>query len=364
MGSPAFRSNVREVVALAATCAALVTVAPAAQAGGEHASGSPMGQSDVERARAAYDRGVKANALGDHLAAAKAFAEADALAPTPASLEAALESAMKADDAPLGAELVDRADDRAPDAGLKKTVEAARKRFAGRTGKIKIDCRGETRCLAAVDGAAADARKAIYVAAGPHAVVVQRGDERIDRLVEVRADAIVVVAATIGAGGSAGAGAGGSAGAGAGGSAAAGAGAGGSAAAGAGGSAGAGAGAREGEHGGISRGWFWVGLGVTAVLGGVTIGSGLDAVAKHDTFKSGGCLGGSGEVPRDCGDRASAGKIATTRTNVLLGATAVLAVTTAAIGIFAVRWHDGTQARLTVRTSASSAMAGLEIVTP
>jgi hypothetical protein len=107
-----------------------------------------------------------------------------------------------------------------------------------------------------------------------------------------------------------------------------------------------------------------VGLGVTAVLGGVTVGSGLDAVAKHNRFKDGACLSGSGELPRDCDDRASAGKTATTRTNILLGATAVLAVTTAAIGIFAVRWHDGTQARITIGGSHASAMAGLEIVTP
>jgi hypothetical protein len=104
---------------------------------------------------------------------------------------------------------------------------------------------------------------------------------------------------------------------------------------------------------------------VTAVLGGITVVSGIDAVAKHDRFKADGCgSSGSGEVGVDCGDRASAGKSAQTRTNVFLGATAVLAVTTAAIGIFAVRWHDGTQARLTLGTSRASAMAGLELVTP
>ncbi len=35
--------------------------------------------------------------------------------------------------------------------------------------------------------------KAIYVMAGPHAVVVQKGEERVERLVEVRADATVSV---------------------------------------------------------------------------------------------------------------------------------------------------------------------------
>jgi hypothetical protein len=333
-------------------CVAVVAVvagvvAPTSASAGENGANALP---DVDRARAAYDRGVRANAAGDHAGAARAFAEADALAPQPASLEAALESAMKADDALLGAELVDRADGRSPDAGLRLTLEAARRRFAKRTGKIKIECRGEARCLAAVDGAAADARKPIYVAAGPHAVVVQRGDERIERLVEVRADGVVVVSTVTTAptgtivppSGPTGPSA-----------------------------------ASEPttpatppkrsneEAHGISRGWFFAGLGVTAVLGGVTVVSGLDAVSKHNRFKTGNCAaGGAGELPVDCGEMSDAGKRAQTRTNVLLGATAVLAVTTVAIGLFAVRWRDGTQARLTFGTSRASAMAGLEVVTP
>ncbi|MEA2747099.1 MAG: hypothetical protein QOI41_1242 [Myxococcales bacterium] len=330
-------------VALASAVCVLLVDSPAFA--GEN--GPNAAEPGVDRARAAYDRGVRAHALGDHAGAARAFAEADALAPKAASLEAALESAMKADDAVLGAELVERADGRAPDAGLRTTLEAARRRFAGRTGKIRIDCAGEARCLAAVDGAAADARKPIFVGAGPHAVVVQRGSERFERLVDVKAEQIVVVAASADAG--AGASAGASAGAGAG--------------------AGAGANPPGEEAHGISRGWFWLGLGVTAVLGGATVISGLDAVAKHDHFKSGGCANGaSGEVPVDCGDLSSAGTRAQTRTNVLLGATAVLAVTTVAIGIFAVRWKDGTEARVTFAPSflggnGMTASAGLQLVT-
>ncbi|MDB4939191.1 MAG: hypothetical protein JWP87_6163 [Labilithrix sp.] len=332
-------------------CIAVVAAvaAPATAHAGENGTTTVNGLPDVDRARAAYDRGVRANAAGDYANAARAFAEADALAPQPASLEAALESAMKADDALLGAELVDRADGRAPDAGLRLTLEAARKRFAKRTGKIKIDCHGEARCLAAVDGAAADARKPIYVAAGPHAVVVQRGEERIERLVEVKADVIVVVSTvTIARAGTALPPP----------------------------SSGPSSGPQPAtsptpptppneEAHGIPRGWFFVGLGLTAVVGGVTVVSGLDAVSKHDRFKTGNCAsGGTGELPVDCGEMSDAGKRAQTRTNVLVGATAVLAVTTAAIGIFAVRWRNGTQARLTFGTSHASATAGLEVVTP
>jgi hypothetical protein len=345
--------NVRAAVA-GAWCVALVAggaYGAPAFAGEPAPSGTEL---NVDRARAAYDRGVRAHDLGDHGAAARAFAEADALAPKAASLEAALESAMKADDAVLGEELVERADGRAPDAGLRTTLEAARKRFAGRTGKIKIECAGEARCLVAVDGTAGDARKPIFVGAGPHAVVVQRGADRIERLVDVKADTIVVVAmngetTSAGAGASAGGSAGASAGAGAGASA--------------GGSAGAGAG--TGEAHGISSAWFYLGIGLTAVVGGTTLFSGLDAVSKHNHFASDGCAGGSsGPLPADCSDRSAEGSRAQTRTNVLLAVTAGLAVTTVAVGIFAVRWKNGAEARLTFTPSVAGASGGLQIATP
>ena len=342
MGSSSFRilcAESRTWLALAGVCVALVApVAVPARAFAQSSSaGATSGTAGLDRARAAYDRGVRANAAGDHASAARAFAEADSLAPASASLEAALESAMKADDAALGADLVERADGRAPDAGLRRTLEAARKRFAGRTGTIRVECRGDARCLAAVDGAAADSRRPIHVVVGPHAVVLQRSDERIERLVDVKAGAVVVVD-TLPAPG-----------------------------------AGAGAGAATGGTPveprsstiGLSRGWFYGGLGVTAVFGAITIVSGLDAAKKHDQFVADGCGGGGvGPVPVDCGDRSGEGSRAETRTNIFLGATAVFAVTTAALGIFAVRWRDGTQARLTFGTAKAGAAAGFEIVTP
>jgi hypothetical protein len=300
---------------------------------------------DLVRARVAYDRGVRANAARDHAGAARAFAEADALAPQTASLEAALESAMKADDALLGAELVDRADGRAPDLGLRTTLEAARKRFAGRTGKVRIECKGEARCLAAVDGIAADARKPIYVAAGPHAVVLQWGEQRIDRLVDVRPDATVTVSPldpTQVRSGQNEPGAGGGPK-----------------------EPGSGGGPKEPGSGGISPIWFYVGIGATAVVGGITVVSGLDAVSLHDRFEAVGCgSGGAGRPASDCGERGREGESAQLRTNVLLGATAALAVTTAVLGIFAVRWKDGSQGRITVGTARGAAMAGFELVTP
>jgi hypothetical protein len=115
---------------------------------------------------------------------------------------------------------------------------------------------------------------------------------------------------------------------------------------------------------GLSRGWFYGGLGVTAVFGAITIVSGLDAVAQHDRFAAACGSGGAGPAPADCGDRSAEGSRAQTRTNIFLGGTALFAVTTAALGVFAVRWRDGTQARVTFGTTRASAMAGLELVTP
>ncbi|HSO37398.1 MAG TPA: hypothetical protein VLT33_32960 [Labilithrix sp.] len=314
-------------------------VAALGSAAGERAAhaGEPEVAPPLDRARAAYDRGVRAHAAHDHVTAARAFAEADALAPQPASLEAALESAMRADDALLGAELVDRADGRPGDPGVARSLAAARKRFAGRTGKVKVDCRGETRCVAAVDGAAADARRAIYVIAGPHAVVLQRGEERIEELVEVKADGTVVV----------------------------------------GGAASAPSTAPSAsptsttprapadEDRRLAPIWFFVGIGVTAAFGGVTVLSGLDAANKHDRFDRDGCgTRGSGPLPADCDQRGHDGESAQLRTNVLLGATALVAVATVGVGVFAVRWKNGTRASLSVGTQRSAAVAGFELVTP
>jgi hypothetical protein len=264
---------------------------------------------DVTRAKEAYERAVRAHAAGDHQTAARAFAEADALVPATASIEAALESAMKADDEVLGTELLERAAQRQVDPALAKTLDAARKRFAGRTGKIRVDCALATKCLASVDGVASDAWRAIIVKVGAHTVVVRRDDEKFDRLVEVQPDAVVMVGPE----------------------------------------------APREQHRpygperttptttskGISPAWFFVGLGVTAALGAFTTWSGIDAVKQHDEFESNGCaLNGRGPVPADCNARAEDGDAAKTRTNLGIALTGVAAAITVVTGAFFVRWSS------------------------
>lgn len=260
---------------------------------------------DMGRAKEAYDRGVRAHAAGDHQAAARAFAEADAIAPTTASIEAALESAMKADDEVLGAELLERAAQRPIDPAAAKVIDSAKKRFAGRTGKIRVDCALATKCLASIDGVASDAWHAIIVKAGAHTVVVRRDDEKFERLVEVQPDAVVTVGPEA---------------------------------------------PREqhapyapppNETRGVSPAWFFAGLGITAALGAFTTWSGLDAVKQHDDFESRGCaLGGGGPVPADCSSRADDGDAAKTRTNLGIALTGVAAAVTVVTGAFFVRWSS------------------------
>ncbi len=260
---------------------------------------------DLARARDAYDRGVRAHAAADYGAAARAFAEADALAPTPASLEAALEAAMRADDAVLGVEVLDRAEGRGDvDASLLRTIDAARRRFGGRTGKIRVQCTGSERCLFAVDGRASDGSRPFVAIVGTHSIVIQQGEGRVERLVEVRADAVTVVGMSSGA-------------------------------------------APPPEtprsapisRSGLSPTWFFVALGATALVGGATVFSGIDAADQHDAFVTAGCApGATGPKAATCAARSEDGSSATLRTNLLLGATAVLAVGTAALGVVFVRW--------------------------
>ncbi len=268
-----------------------------------------------ERAREAYDRGVRAHAAGREQEAALAFAEADAIDPSPAALEAALEASMRADDAVLGTELLDRAAGRPADKGVARSVDAAKKRFTGRVGQIRAECNQMAPCMMSIDGAGTDASKAIYVKVGTHDVTVQRGEERVQRLVQVAANRVVVVG-----------------------------------------------GADPGPvvqdpvvvgptpiaaspTPGVSRTYFYIAAGLTVAAGVFTIASGIDTSSKHSDFDDAGCATGTGRVPLECGTKRNEGENAQTRTNILLGTTLVLAAATAAIGIFAVRWKDGTTAR-------------------
>jgi hypothetical protein len=80
-----------------------------------------------------------------------------------------------------------------------------------------------------------------------------------------------------------------------------------------------------------------VGLAATAVLGGVTTWSGIDTLNNPGTDAVEKC------TPKDsteCRDLYDLGKAHETRTNVLIGATAVVGVTTGIIALFFTNWGD------------------------
>jgi hypothetical protein len=92
--------------------------------------------------------------------------------------------------------------------------------------------------------------------------------------------------------------------------------------------------AAPGVRAGVDPFWFYLGVGATAVLGGVTIWSALDTEAAHDAYARALPTASQGEVDR----RVSEGHSLEARTNVLIAATGIAAVGTATLGVFFVHW--------------------------
>jgi hypothetical protein len=86
-------------------------------------------------------------------------------------------------------------------------------------------------------------------------------------------------------------------------------------------------GAQTEERDGLSPTWFWIGVGATTLLSGITLWSGLDTKARHDDYVNGG---------RNDDSLRSDGESAQQRTNLLLAGTGIAAIVTASIGLFGV----------------------------
>jgi hypothetical protein len=294
-----------------------------ADQGGPAAPGPADAAAEVgdERARAhaAYQRGASAYKSGAFAAAARAFAEADDLSPHELTLSQALKSAERADDPVLAMEIAERAERRG--GPLSDAAERLRAQSLGRVGRLTPRCPSAEPCEARIDGQPVTPGRGRWVLVGDRTVEIvvpeRAGDQTVGRMarfmVRVRAGVDLVVPETDvlapAAPPTAGA-----------------------------------AQPRPTQAGppvappprdepsapaasGIAPAWFWMGVGITAVLAGVTIASGVDALAKNDAFQ---------EVPTP--EAESDGRDAQTRTNILVGATAASAVAAAAIGVFAVDW--------------------------
>jgi hypothetical protein len=153
-------------------------------------------QNNKAEAKAAYDRGVEAHKKGNFELAAQEFARADSLAPSPVALQAALDAAVDADDPALMGELIERSQ-RAPATGaLRASVDAAKKKVAGRAGRVAIQCPVGSTCMATLDGAPFDTKRPAWARVGQHTVVVQVDGDAQTKLVDVKPDTTVDVAAT------------------------------------------------------------------------------------------------------------------------------------------------------------------------
>lgn len=148
---------------------------------------------DASPARAAYDAGTKAHEAGHFSEAARAFAEADRLAPNDVALGAALDEALLAGDAPLVAELAERAEQRRT---LAKSVAKARAQMKGRVGGIRVVC-GRSGAVT-VDRAAVSIPSTVWLAPGPHTVAWTFADTVSTlQTVELPADAVVTASCAV-----------------------------------------------------------------------------------------------------------------------------------------------------------------------
>lgn len=269
----------------------------------------------LQAAERAYDDGVRAQTSGDYARAARLFAEADALAPNPVALEAALTAAVLADDAVLGMALAQRAArEVAPPASLTEAVSRAVSKLGARAGYVEIRCAG---CEAKLDGAPVVVGRAHATAVGPHQVdatfdgvaveplaVIVSGGQRV--LAEISAPAPPALPPPPPV--------------------------------------------APRERSGVHPALFFVGAGLTVGLGAGAIASALDLYSIADEFEA-----------SPSRELAEAGEAAELRTYLLEGATALLGLTTLAVGVFATDWQALSPAGPVAKVTLGPAWVGLRV---
>lgn len=285
-------------LALALLAPALLLAAPApARAQGD----------DKARAAAKFKEGERAFKRHEYAAAAKSFEEAYGIAPHPAALFNAATAHQKAGELTRAANLCARYLRDAPeDDARREKANALIGELIPKLGRVQIAELGAKNV--ALDGKAVDA-EIVYVDPGDHLVSGEFGDKIVQRKLTVVAGSLVKVSLEPPKPAST-------------------------------------ALEEEGEADSplptaeperdragekpLSPTLFYVGLGVTAVLGGVTIWSGLDTNSAREAYD---------EAPTQSG--LDDGKAKQSRTNLLLGATAVAGVGTAVVGLFFTNWKGG-----------------------
>jgi tetratricopeptide (TPR) repeat protein len=281
--------------------------------------------SNAAPAKEAYDRGSAAYRKGDYAAAAHEYARADELAPNDVALQAGLEAAVLSDELVLGMELLERSRRGEATGKLAKAIKAARDKFKGRAGQVRVSC-GDKPCTARVDGVPIEPRSTRWVKVGPHRVAIEVGAVSDEQLVEVRADELTEVQPATRA-------------------------------------APLPAPSAEGERVApqpeapaataipeppaqparkwrLAPHWFWLSTAATGILGGGAVYYAFKASSEHDTFKRNGCPTLYSE---SCAELADRGATYDMNVDGLITFAAISAAATGVVGIWFVDW--GSEAR-------------------
>lgn len=252
---------------------------------------------EVERRAAdAYERGRVAHDKGSFEAAAAEFAAADALVPSAAALEMALSDAILADAPVLGVELTERARGRSSSPRLATLVADARRRFGGRTGRVRVACPPATACVAESAGRAIEPGAWVVVPVGRQAVAITWDGGAAQRVVDVGPDADVEVGPAAPAA-----------------------------------PAQKTASTSAPRRAGLSPWWFGGAATGAAIVTGVAAWSAIDAVRAHDRFVAAGCHD-VGSAACDAQRDEGTGK--QLRTNLLVGGAAIAVGAAVVVAIF------------------------------
>ena len=281
----------------------------------------------VRVAAEAFDRGREAYKAEDYVEAAEQFEKADSNAPSPAALELAIRARDKAGELARAATLMALAAKRHPgDENLLKLLPDLFSRASSTLFELTATC--DTPCELTVGGklvyGAPDTSRVLFTAPGALTVRAGWSDNRSESK-QIQAEAggkgeVTFVAPTTAAAKNmaeeptdptpAPA---------------------------------APLNGQQDEGAKKGSGWsptvFYVGAGLTAVLGGVTVWSGIDTVNNP----------GAERVKKECGDQGEGcalyqeGVSKQRRTNILIGVTAGVGVGTLLVGLFATDWSGGKQ---------------------
>lgn len=279
----------------------------------------------VRTAAEAFDKGREAYKAEDYVEAAEQFEKADNNAPSPAAIELAIRSRDKAGELDRAATLASLALKRHPEDGnLLKLAGELAKRANSTLFELTTTC--DQPCDLTVNGkivhGAPDTQRMLYVQPGALTVRAGWADNRSDSK-QLQAEAggkgeLSFVAPNTAATASM---------------------------------------AKEpteptpeppppttpvADEGPAKKGWsptvFYVGAGLTAVLGGITVWSGLDTVNNPGSDK---VKAACDNHEPNCQSLYDEGRSKQTRTNILIGATAVAGVASIAIAAFFTDWSGG-----------------------